>query len=66
MGNVQMSLNMIAENVIAAVDQITNAVSGGADNVKLLSLKTKTSLSIPIYLNEGNINLVSNFSHSGL
>ncbi|XP_059168966.1 ribosomal L1 domain-containing protein 1-like [Physella acuta] len=52
-GNIQMSSNVITENVVAAVDQITNAVSGGADNVKLLSLKTKTSLSIPIYLNEG-------------
>ncbi|XP_013069710.2 ribosomal L1 domain-containing protein 1-like isoform X1 [Biomphalaria glabrata] len=52
-GHVKMSPGQVTENVVAASEQISQEVAGGANNIKQLNLKTKTSLSIPIYIAEG-------------
>ncbi|KAK3768182.1 hypothetical protein RRG08_031720 [Elysia crispata] len=49
----QMKDKAIADNVIASVCQISEKVSGGPVNLKLLSLKLKSSPSIPLYLGTG-------------
>lgn len=53
LGNVQMSQSDITDNIMAAASQISAGVDGGARNIKQLGIKTKQSLSIPIYMSEG-------------
>ncbi|BFZ03046.1 hypothetical protein BsWGS_06085 [Bradybaena similaris] len=52
-GNMDMSQPDIAENIIAAANQMSTAVPGGANNIRQLSIKTDLSMSIPIYMAEG-------------
>ncbi|CAL1533530.1 unnamed protein product [Lymnaea stagnalis] len=52
-GQLQMAPADITENIIAAVDQIAAAVGGGASNIKQLNLKSRTSMSVPIYISDG-------------
>ena len=59
----QMKDKAIADNVIASVRQISEKVSGGPVNLKLLSLKLKSSPSIPLYLGTGLCIAITNFSH---
>ena len=49
----QMSDKAITDNVIASASQLSEKVPGGSVNVKLISLKLKTSTSIPLYLGTG-------------
>lgn len=52
-GQFQMAAADMTENIIAAVDQIAVGVGGGASNIKQLNLRSRTSLSVPIYISEG-------------
>lgn len=49
--NVGMSPENIAANVIEAVTIIGKEIAGGWDNIKAIHLKTKKSISLPIYTN---------------
>ncbi|GFN81947.1 ribosomal l1 domain-containing protein 1 [Plakobranchus ocellatus] len=51
--NIEMEDKSITENVIASAKQISENISGGPVNVKLLSLKFKSSTSIPLYIGSG-------------
>ncbi|RUS81861.1 hypothetical protein EGW08_010384 [Elysia chlorotica] len=51
--HMQMKDQAIADNIIASARQISEKVSGGPINIKLLSLKLKSSASVPLYLGTG-------------
>jgi ribosomal protein L1 len=52
-GHSKMSHADVVENIIAAANQISTSVAGGATNIKQLNIKTCYSLSIPIYMAKG-------------
>ncbi|XP_012934714.1 ribosomal L1 domain-containing protein 1 [Aplysia californica] len=51
--NLEMGKAEVTDNVISSVGQLSQAVPGGWNNIKQLSVKTPLSTSIPIYLAAG-------------
>lgn len=46
----KMDSGWILDNILSAVDELSYHFPGGFSNVRLLSIKTSKSLSIPLYL----------------
>ena len=48
-----MAKDEIVDNILASVDQLSVKIPGGPNNIKLFSIKTLTSASIPLYASTG-------------